>query len=178
MHGIAFSFQDITRRKEMEADYAEQRQALNTFRAQRGLTRASDLSEWLDEHELTEDELSQLLVEELFVSDLFRADAPRLNAHVLDLLKLEGRYARLADRAEAKRITLERIGCSGSGQALEKSGLTPPDLLQWYFHQQRGEVPPVDIDAYVADRGVNSREQLYEILAREYLYLGRRTEED
>ena len=49
--------------------------------------------------------------------------------------------------------------------------LPPPLLLSWFFGQKLRQSIPADLDAYIEELGIISREKFYRLLAAEYLYL-------
>ena len=52
----------------------------------------------------------------------------------------------------------------------QDTGMTPIQLVAWYFGKQLGQREPQDMDAYVEELCLSSRADFYRFLAREYLY--------
>jgi hypothetical protein len=47
----------------------------------------------------------------------------------------------------------------------------PPALVEWYFTKRLNQAPPDDLDAYVDDIGLSSRQDFYRLLQAEYVFL-------
>ncbi len=91
-----------------------------------------------------------------------------LDQHLIARLKIRGDYARLLDRARNKQQVLESIGLLDPDP--QTIGMAPPLLGAWYFETRLGQVIPDDLDAYARDLGLTGKDDLYRLLAREYLY--------
>lgn len=146
-----------------------QRDALRGFRQRHGLLSASALETWLQDNGLTQEGFNELLLDELFVEDTSAEHASMLDQHMLDVLRLEGRFSALAERATEKR---KALAGQGAGAPLaSKTGLMKRELLTWFFEHRNGVSIPADLNAYCVSHGIASADRLTEIIAAEYLYL-------
>jgi hypothetical protein len=81
------------------------------------------------------------------------------------LLKLDGRFASHAGRAAAKRSGEAARGM----RAARGAGPVPASLVDWYF-RTLGQAIPDDLDLFVQELGLESRERFHGLLRAEYLY--------
>ena len=81
---------------------------------------------------------------------------------MIALLKLDGAFGPLADRAQGKA----QSAAAAEGQTLPPARVV---VLDWFF-RGRGEPIPEDIDSYARALGLASREAFYGLLIAEYLY--------
>jgi hypothetical protein len=142
---------------------------INNFRRQRNLLNRSALDLWLEQNDLTTIELESLLTEDLRTKDSFNHGAQAFKLQLLDHLKLCGKYYSYSLRAQKKKALLEKIKCINPCSA--NTGLPNPALLEWYFCQRMDVEIPMNIDAYVYELGLKNRQELYQMLASEFLYL-------
>jgi hypothetical protein len=139
-------------------------QALDRLRSRLGLDRRAQLDEWLATNQLDMDMLDALMSDEALVEQAAAAQAgAEIAGQMVHLLKLSGRYCGLAARAASKAASL-------SADDAIASAPPPPVLLSWYG-QRHDDVSLGNLDGLVADLGLASRQELYRLLAREYLYL-------
>jgi hypothetical protein len=154
------------RRFDVEA--AARQAAATRLRTCLGLFQRADLDRWCAENGLDARALERLLDDEARI-DAGRAWAtPRLGHRLLDQLRVDGHYARLAVRARHKRDVLDRQG--HVDPVPDDTGLTPLQLLAWHFESRLGRSIPDDIDAHLRDRGYADRQDFYRALTREWLY--------
>ncbi len=145
------------------------RDALGRLRLSRGLHRRADLDAWLRANDLAADEFERLMEDEARLEAYLTLVEPGLDASLLDHLRLSDNYAHYADRARRKWTTLNAVGQLDPSPA--DVGLSPIQLVIWYFEDQLAEQIPDDLDAYVVSVGLAERSELYRLLAREYLFL-------
>ena len=80
---------------------------------------------------------------------------------LLNELRLQGDYAELKKRAQARR--------EADLSPLAGVDIKPPQLLAWYFESQLGESIPADLDEYLSETGFRDRDEFYRLLQRHYL---------
>ncbi|HTO85739.1 MAG TPA: TfuA-like protein [Methylomirabilota bacterium] len=155
-------------RRRLDPGEEARRAAADRIRARFGLYRRTDLDRWCRENDLDAATFARLVDDEARL-ETERAAAARQPLHqLLDQLRLDGRYAGLAERARRKREVL-----SGNGMldpAPDDAGLSPPQLLSWYFETRLGRSLPDDVDAHLRVRGFADRQDFYRALLREWLY--------
>ncbi|MDX1402039.1 MAG: hypothetical protein R3245_08960, partial [Kiloniellales bacterium] len=137
-------------------------------REAQGLFSAKDYENWLRENSMEETEFESLIDAELLVEEATNLPLAAITDHLLAQLKLTGDYARLAERARRKHEILLQAGYSDPNT--RDNGLSPVDLVAWFFEKHLGRSIPEDLDEYTRSLDLSSREQLYGILVREYLY--------
>jgi len=145
----------------------ELRQRATDFRMQRGLHFGRDLDRWLSERDLDRHSWEKLMEDEALVNKLSDASRVQLERYVIDQLRANGDYAKLAARARAKRNALLAAGNDRHGD-----GNTIDDLraLAWYFEQRLGARAPDDIDAYATHLGFTSTAAFHRAVGREYRF--------
>lgn len=156
------------RRGNVEIDRRALRDESSRHRERHGLLRRHDLAAWLEANGLGEREY-EVLVRESRLAEAGAALAPEaLARHVVAGLKWSGEFAALRRRALEKAGALAAAGYgeAGAGRA-EARHL---NLMVWYFERRRDEPVPHDLDAYARSLGLSTRQELYRVLEREYLY--------
>jgi len=143
---------------------AERRQ-MERFRRRRGLWRRADLDAWLAANALDAPRLERLLRHEAALHDAAAKSGPALDAAMLDHLRLNGRFAELLRTATARDT------------ALADAPPLPPEprrsaVLDWYFSQRLGTLPPASLDAFIADLGWDREADFVLAVWREYLFTG------
>ena len=144
-------------------------ETINRFRSGLGLFSRQDLDQWLEQNDIDLVDFERLMVDEARLEALRFLTEPALEEHLLADLRVDGRYARLADRARCKQRVLASIGLDDP--KLRDAGLTPAQLLAWYFETRLGQPMPDDIDAFAQGLGFASKSDFYRVLLREYLYV-------
>lgn len=151
--------------KDTEFDAPERREITRHFREQAGLLSATELRSWMEANHLTEDAFEQLLVEELSVVRAAADDPDLYDAHTLSVLKLDGSYQSMVDRARHKADVLNGVGDDAY------AGLRPSFLCDWFFADRPDYGGFGSLEAFITGHGLQSKSEFYTILAREYLYL-------
>ena len=147
-------------RRGMQLDAAAERRAAEAIRAARGLMRQRDLETWCRGLDLPGDGLARLVADEARLLALTEVEAPAARGCLLDLLRLDGGYSPLRDRALAKRDALA---------GLEMPQLADADVRQLVcWHALLGEEPaPADADVYAQALGFADSADLARALWRE-----------
>jgi hypothetical protein len=139
------------------------RQYLARLREALGLMRKADLDAWADRNMVNAEDLELLMDEEAQIQSVSSPRARALDPHIVSILRLDDSYAAAHERARMKQNVLK-----GDTAAED---LPPPLLLSWFFGQKLRQSIPADLDAYIEELGIASREKFYRLLAAEYLYL-------
>jgi hypothetical protein len=155
-------------RRHQPADVVLQRAALDRLRARHGLFRRVDLEHWLEENDLDAERLEQLMADEACLDGLVAEAGEGLDDRLLDDLRLEGDYARLAARARAKQALLAAQGLDQARP--EDVGITPAALLVWYFEHHLNASLPDDMDVALRQQGFQGADHFCRVLLREWLY--------
>lgn len=155
-------------RRHQPPEKSAQRAALDRLRARHGLFRRADLDQWLKARDLDAARFEQLIADEAQLESLAARTASGLEDRLLDHLRLQGDYPRLAERARAKQTMLAAQGLEHPRP--EDIGVTPAAILAWYFEDRLGEPLPDDVEAAARELGFADRDHFYRALLREWLY--------
>ena len=147
---------------------AARRATEQRLRTRLGLFRRSDLDRWCSENNLDPTDFAHLVDEEARLSEIEDRLDPYLGRDLLDQMRLDGTYGRMAARAAGKRAAL------AAGGQLDAApidvGLAPIVLVAWHFETRLGRSIPDDVAAHVRRLGLSSLADFYRLLAREWLY--------
>ncbi len=154
-------------RRRVTVDRAAKLAALGRLREQLGLDRKSDLDAWASQNELMNDELDALIEEEARIDQVSKTARTSIGRHIISILQSRGQYAELAKRAGDKRGTLQKLAF---GHANNSQDLSPPVVLNWFFGSRLRQAIPADIDRFVQNLGLSSRQEFYRLLTDEYIY--------
>jgi hypothetical protein len=155
-------------RRQLAVDMTEKRTALSKLRANLGLSRKADLDAWAARNLLTETSLETMIDEEARKQALLHMPFSALGRHIIAILQSRDQYNQLATRAAKKRSALLE---AKSRLAFEAGELTPPQLLNWFFGNLHKQSAPNDIDSFLQDLRLESRQDFYRLLADEYVYI-------
>lgn len=158
---------DEARSRNVTVGRSELLDEISRHRTRHGLMRRRDLATWLEQNEITERQYEILTRD----SRLARAGAElspeALSRHVIAELKWSGEFAALNRRALDKEAVLAGApDPEPAGRATARQ----LNLVVWYFEQRLGETVPEDLDDHAQSLGFGSRQDLYRVLEREYLY--------
>jgi hypothetical protein len=159
LRGLAI--EDAARRG-VRADRATLRAVMDRHRRLNTLSRRDAVLDWLDANDLDEATYEVLLTEAALIEDTRAARSPGLDAHILSELRWSGAYAELKHRAEAKARTIAENGAQASPDRLR--------LLVWFFETRLGRPVPDDPDTFARSLGLDGRDELIALIAREFLY--------
>jgi len=144
---------------------AEKRQALDRLRQRQGLWTRGDLEAWAQAAGLDAQGFERLIEAEAALEDGAEEDPAAVEAAMLDLLRLDGRFPALAERAREKA---ERV--SGAGGS-EGKPWDDTALVDWFFEERLGRAAPSDPAALASRLGYESLEAFAAALGREHRYL-------
>jgi len=156
-------------RRGLQPDTLTRRDKMSDHRRKHALFHRKDLERWLSDNQLDAAQFEALLDDQICIDMVSRLSEAALNEHLIAELKLSGDYAGLAARAKRKRATLAKAGWTDPNPA--DTGMSPIQLVTWFFRSRLSRREPDDLDAFVEELGLSSRTDFYRILAREYLYL-------
>jgi hypothetical protein len=136
------------------------------FRQRYGLTRAAELERWLIDNRLDHDGFNRLMADEVRLDKLAAALGSAGTSFGLDELRVRGRYAELAARADDKQRSLEDIPAAAStpGEAASLQAIV------WYFEDRLGREIPTDIEAHARAAGYADATSFRRAVWREHLY--------
>jgi len=138
------------------------------FRAARGLESDKAFQDWLAANHLDSDSFLQLMEDEARLRWTQAIAENGIRAHLLDQLRVEGRYVELATRAQAKWKLLSEHGLTNPAPA--DAGISGDELLRWYFVDCMQRPVPQDIAAAAAEMGFADILQFKRALLREYCF--------
>lgn len=147
-----------------EDDPAPER-LLEDLRHDLGLGMATAFSAWLAEVGTRPEAMVRAMADEDRLLATVEAAMPELAAEVLDALRLDGRFERLARRAEAKRQCLAAI----RDPVLQEAAL--PGLIEALCARRRLQAASESPDAVARSLGLGDRQALHRLLRREQDYL-------
>lgn len=137
------------------------------FRKKRGLDSDAQLGEWVEENQLSPTQFQTLMRQETVFSRVRAAAEMRSRGHLLNHLRLTGRYAELRARAADKRRRLEQAGLWNAD--FEHAGITRDELLTWYFDRV-GPFVPAAVLHHVRTFDYFDPGDLLRTVLREYCY--------
>ena len=143
---------------------------ITEYRGHRGLFDRAALVAWLARNEMGLAEFEDLMADEIRIEAVSGLAGAALSEPLVAQLRLSGAYAELLERARRKHEVLQRAGVPKAGAG--DTGLTPIELVAWYFGRRLGRPVPEDLDGHLRQLGLSSRADFYRFLAREYLYSG------
>jgi hypothetical protein len=135
------------------------------LRQRLGLQEPDDFNRWLCDNHLSPERFDAIARQETLLAKLLRA--PDSNQHLLDHLRLTGRYAVLSARALDKQQRLRATKLQAP--TVEEVGLTRDELMQWYF-RRLGPLYPADPGWHARRFGFDSVDALVQAVLREYCY--------
>jgi hypothetical protein len=139
---------------------------LTILRQRLGLDEQGDFDCWLRDNFLTLERFVAIAREEVLLEKLLAV--PCADQHLLDHLRLTGRYAVLWARALEKQRCLRTVGLDAP--TLEAAGLTLEALLEWYFGRL-GPLYPADPRRHARTFGFENVDALVRALLREHCYV-------
>lgn len=148
-----------------EADLPGPDELLEDLRHDLGLVTASAFRAWLAQAGADQDALVAAMEDEARLLSALEAAMPSLAGAVLDGLRVDGRYDRLAARAADKRRHLAGI----RPPVLQESEL--PGLLEALCTRRRVQVASDDPDLVARSLGLPDRAALHRMLRRERDYV-------
>jgi len=166
---------DEARRRRASIGKSELVDEMSRHRTRNRLMRRQDLTAWLDSNQIDERGYETLLSENRMVEAGSKLAPETLARHIIAELKWSGDFASLRRRALDKARVLGDSGPveTEPGQA-QSSHL---NLVVWYFEQRLDRPIPADLDIYARSVGLGTRQELYRVLEREYLYSRRRDDD-
>ena len=150
-------------RRAAHADRDTLRAIMDRHCRQQGLSRRDAVLCWLNANDLDEAGYESLLREAVLVEDTVATRTARLVPHFLAELRWSGTYSELKDRAKEKARIIDEKG----------HAIASPDRLRmliWFFESRLGASVPDDLDAYAVSIGLADRDELFVLVAREFMY--------
>ncbi len=144
---------------------AEKRRALDRLRQRHGLWTRSGLEAWAETAGLDGPGFERLIEAEAALEIGAEEDAAAVETAMLDLLRLDGRFPALAERARDKAGRL-----SGTGRG-ESRPWDDTALVDWFFEERLGRAAPADAEATALGLGFPDLGAFAAALAREHRFL-------
>jgi len=153
-------------RRGIDATAEEGRCSATEFRRRQGLASAAELQRWLADNHLDHEGFNRLMADEARLDKLATALGPAGTSFGLDELRVRGRYASLAARADDKERSLDAMAAAASMP--DEAALLP--AMVWYFEDRLGREIPTDIEAYARAAGYADATSFRRAVWREHLY--------
>jgi len=152
-------------RRGIDCTAEERRHIATEFRRRHGLATAAKLERWLADNHLDDDGFNRLMADETRLHKLAAVLGPAGASCGLDHLRVSGRYARLAARAQDKEQSLDAVPPASM----------PDDAallaaMVWYFEDRLGREMPSNIDAYAHGAGYADATSFRRAVLREHRY--------
>lgn len=154
------SYEDATR-QDLNPERSELVKHMDNHRASAGLSRRSDLMQWIDDNDLNVESYEAMLADGARIEAAVTSRAGQLDAHLLSELRRLDQYTELRDRAADKARSSKPLGAAGADRL---------HVLIWYFESRLDQEVPDDLDSYAQSLGLNGRDAFYEMIKAEYLY--------
>lgn len=153
-------------RRGIDATAEDRRRTAADFRRKHGLARAAELERWLADNHLDHGRFNRLMADEARLDKLAAALGSASTSFSLDELRVRGRYAPLAARADDKERSLDAIPAAASMP--DEAALL--QAMVWYFEDRLGREIPTDIEAYARAAGYADAGSFRRSVWREHLY--------
>ena len=147
------------------------RATLTQIRAKLGLFRRVDLDHWVARNDLDAAKLERLVAGETSLMMLRDRSSAVLVPFLVEELRLNGAYERLAERARRKK---DLPAAKSAGSTVAPSGSQALALRLWYFEQRLRLPLPDDVDGFARRLGFADAADFDAALLRERLYLDER----
>jgi hypothetical protein len=160
------------RRGGIEPSDKARRATLTRVRIELGLFNRAQLDAWLERNYLNAVSLERLIDEQCRLEALAETTRNALDGPLLDELRLNGSYERLAQRAQRKQQALAGFDLDA---APAENTLA---LRLWYFEERLGRALPEDIETYSHELGFTNLADFDSALQRERIYFLRHSADD
>lgn len=161
---LALLSREAASRQDFPPERAELVRQMEDHRANVGLSRRSDLLEWIAANDLSPEGYEAMLADAARIDAAAASRAGRLDAQLLSELRRSDRYTQLRDRAASK---VEQALPTG------QSGVDRLRVLMWYFRSRLDQAVPDDLNSYAVALGLTGRDAFYEMIEAEFLYCHR-----
>jgi hypothetical protein len=141
---------------------------LTDLRARLGLFARADLDRWMARHDLDAASLERLLADETSVKNLRDRSRDALEPFLVDELRLDGAYERLAERARKKSDALGALEASPKNGFPESHAIV---LRLWFFEERLGQPLPDNLEDSARRLGFANAASLDAALQRERSFL-------
>jgi len=150
-------------RRDLQADGDVLRATMDRHRRRQNLSRRDAVLHWLEENDLDEAGYEALLRDTALIEETVATLSARLAPYFLAELRWSGAYSELRDRAKDKARVIDGQDCA----------IASPDRLRmliWFFESRLGRPVPDDLDAYAVLIGLSTRDELFDLVVREFVY--------
>ncbi|GAA2756908.1 TfuA-like protein [Actinopolymorpha rutila] len=139
--------------------------ARERVRRQLGIDDDDELAQWLADNDVTAERFDRLAAGEAGLDKLRWARGG--GGHLLDHLRVDGRYQTLRERWADKERRLRSAGLADA--SAEDAGLSVPELMRWYF-SRLGPFYFLNPREHAKVHGFRTFESFVAAVTREYLY--------
>ncbi len=151
-----------------EASSQELKHRIKEFRLANSLTKRRKLEKWLAKNDLDDGGLLRLAHANALVDQLLIEAEGELAEHMLSTLRETGQFAALRKRASQKARIAKKLNSADDEE--QHYGAARLQLAAWYFETCLEQEIPADLSAYARSIGLNSADELFELLRVEYQY--------
>ncbi|CUJ97127.1 hypothetical protein RUE5091_01759 [Ruegeria denitrificans] len=161
---LALLAREDASRRDRKPERADLIRQMDDHRATTGLSRRSELMDWIEANDLNADSYETMLADAARIDAAIASRAGSLEAQLLSELRRADQYTELRDRADRKAHRAIPAGSSGVDRLR---------VLMWYFESRLDQEVPDDLDSYAVALGLDGRDAFYELIEAEFLYCHR-----
>ncbi len=151
-------------RQDRQPDHSELVKQMAAHRAKAGLSRRTDLLNWIEANDLTVDGYEAILGDAARVDAAIASRAGILDASLLSELRRTDQYVELRNRAARKAQHSAPVGLIGADRL---------GILMWYFETYLDQQVPDDLESYAVSLGLSGRDAFYDLIEAEFLFCHR-----
>ena len=126
---------------------------------------------WLEKQDLTPEAYGAFLDREVDLDWARECYCQDVDRHLVDELRVQGEYARMAESAREKHVALVARGLAQPSPA--DAGVAEHELFEWYFAQRGSDVVPDPLDRFVLELGIPDLPSLQREALRAFLHSSR-----
>lgn len=151
-----------------EVSSLELKDRIKQFRLTNSLTKRRKLEAWLTKNDVDDEGLLRLARDNALVDQLLIEAEGELAEHMLSTLRETGQFAALRKKAKEKARIAKKLNSAGDVE--QDYGAGRLQLAAWHFETCLEQEIPADLTAYAQSIGLNSADELFELLKVEYQY--------
>lgn len=151
-----------------EVSSLELKDRIKQFRLTNSLTKRRKLEAWLTKNDVDDEGLLRMACDNALVDQLLIEAEGELAEHMLSTLRETGQFAAFRKRATEKARIAKKLNSTGDGE--HDYGAGRLQLAAWHFETCLEQEIPADLTAYAQSIGLNSADELFELLKVEYQY--------
>ncbi len=156
---------DQARRAGVRPDDGAIRAAADEMRRSRGLFTREAFERWRSAQNLDDANLPRFLENQARVAWARPLTDAAARTQLVDYLRLEGQYGKLAEHARAKAKKLAALG--SHTVTLQDVRATEASLWEWYFGERLGRSVPDDLDRFARSAGFAGKDDMRAAVLRD-----------